>query len=52
MVEPEQASFKRFLAGKELLPGMGVVIHIRKEKVAVWRILLAPLLRFQSRTSV
>ncbi|WP_161808036.1 HlyD family efflux transporter periplasmic adaptor subunit [Mesorhizobium sp. 1M-11] len=51
IVEPDPASFKAFLKEKAIVPGMEVTVHIRKEKVAIWRLLLKPLLRFQSRVS-
>jgi multidrug resistance efflux pump len=52
VVKPVVTSFNQYQEGKSLVPGMNAAVHIRREKVAFWRMLLAPMLRFQSRLSV
>jgi len=49
IVEPDPASFAAFRENKTIMPGMSATVHIRREKVALWRLVLAPLLRFQAR---
>lgn len=51
VIRPDRASLDAFRAGKTLTPGMSATVHIRREKVAFWRLLLAPLLRLEARVS-
>ncbi len=49
IIEPDASSLKAFSQNKTMVPGMSATVHIRKDKVALWRLVLAPLLRFEAR---
>jgi epimerase transport system membrane fusion protein len=49
VIKPDPASFMAFSEDKKILPGMLAEVHVRKKKVAIWRLLLAPFLRLSYR---
>jgi len=52
VVEPDSQVYLAFTRDKKIVPGMTVDLHIKKESVAFWRLLFAPLLRLSSRVAV
>ncbi len=52
VVEPDSDAYRTFTVDKTVVPGMTVDLHVKKESVAFWRLLFAPLLRLSSRVAV
>lgn len=51
-IAPDPGSLSKFPKTNELLPGMTITVHIQKEQTAIWRLVLAPLIRIDSRLEI
>lgn len=52
VIEPTPSSINSFKIRKNLVPGMPVEIHIRKESIAFWKMLFAPLYKLSARMEI
>ncbi|PDS40862.1 hypothetical protein CO662_32870 [Rhizobium anhuiense] len=52
IIRPDPASIAAFSRDKRLLPGMLTEVHVRKDTVAIWRLLFSPLLHLGTRTDI
>ncbi len=52
IIRPDPESIAAFSQDKKLLPGMLTEVHVRKNTVAIWRLLFSPLLHLGTRTDI